>query len=216
MVGAATLTRLRAIAPVARRASRVVATLVAVAAASANAESLVVSVGCRDGSPNGAYELRGADGRLRVAGALSKGRRTGTFIFWNAKGARVAVIPYDNGQIAGTVALWHAPRRASGEGVRKLEAPYVGGRRNGITRSWYDSGRPRAELRYEDGALAEAQAWRADGSALADADARALAERDAVADAATFADLEGLVAANQPACDDGARTAWPPSAVPDS
>ncbi len=56
----------------------------------------VVTGACRDGVPNGAYELRMPDGRLRILGAFAKGRRTGTFLFWAASGARIAVIPYDD------------------------------------------------------------------------------------------------------------------------
>ena len=46
---------------------------------------LVVDGACRDGLPNGRYELRRADGRLRVVGAFNHGRRTGSFIFWERR-----------------------------------------------------------------------------------------------------------------------------------
>jgi antitoxin component YwqK of YwqJK toxin-antitoxin module len=172
--------------------------------AAASAETLDVSIACRDGVPNGGYELRGADGRLRVAGAFSKGHRTGTFIFWNARGARVAVIPYDDDVKVGTVALWHAPRGASTEGWRKLEAPYADGRRHGITRSWYDNGGPRAEVTYERGALAQVRAWRPNGTEVSEQEARALAARDASADDVQFAALESLVSSNMPTCENSA------------
>ena len=44
-----------------------------------------------------------------VVGAFAQGRMTGTFIFWSAAGARVAVMPFDNDAKSGTVALWYTP-----------------------------------------------------------------------------------------------------------
>jgi hypothetical protein len=170
------------------------------AAAAAPAETFDVSVACRDGVPNGAYEAHDGEGRLRIAGALAHGHRTGTFIFWDARGARLAVIPYDNGRKVGTVALWHPPGGSTHEGRRRLEAPYAGGMRHGVTRSWHDNGRPRAEVRYEHGRIAEARAWRRSGAELAPDDASAQAVRDAAAADALFAELESLVARNVPLC----------------
>jgi hypothetical protein len=91
---------------------------------------------CRAGLPHGSYELRGADGRLRVVGAFAQGRLTGTFIFWTAGGARLAVLPFDNEAKNGTVALWYAAPDARIEGGRRLEAPYVADLPHGIHRSW--------------------------------------------------------------------------------
>ena len=54
---------------------------------------LVASGACRDGQPNGAYELRSANGQVRISGAYAKGHRTGTFLFWSATGARIALVP---------------------------------------------------------------------------------------------------------------------------
>ena len=194
------LSRLRR-RPIAARASRLAAAAVALGGCiGAAAQSFDVSVGCRDGLANGAYELRSADGRLRVAGALAKGHRTGTFIFWNGQGARIAVVPYDDDRRVGTVALWYAPRVAGTQGTRKLEAPYAGGRRHGLTRSWHDNGRPRSEIEYEHGTLAGARAWQRDGTELAADDARAMAARDETADDAALAELDALVANNVPAC----------------
>src|SRR3982750_2852733 len=74
----------------------------------------VVAGNCRDGAPNGSYELRTSDGRLRIAGAFAHGRRTGTFLFWAATGARTALIPYDDDAKVGTVALWYPPAAPGG------------------------------------------------------------------------------------------------------
>ena len=63
------------------------------AVAAAPAESYVVDGACRDGVAQGRYELRTSSGALRVTGAFNHGRRTGSFIFWEPSGARVAHIP---------------------------------------------------------------------------------------------------------------------------
>ncbi len=83
----------------------------------------------------------------------------------------------------------------------QLEAVYSHGRLHGGKRSWYPNGRLRAEYRYEKGELREASASSEGGKALGDADARALAQRDAAADDAFVASLLAFVAANPPRCD---------------
>ena len=166
----------------------------------APAERLVANGACRDGVPNGAYELRMPDGRMRVLGAYAKGRRTGTFLFWASTGARIAVIPYEDDVKTGTVALWRAPAIRTGEPRRKLESAYSGGVLHGFTRSWHANGKPRAEYRYERGELAEAQAWSEEGAALPEPAARSLAVRDRANDANLYAEFEKIVAENLPRC----------------
>ena len=53
------------------RAAAATAILLATGSAAAAAPDLVASVGCRDGAPNGAYDLRMADGRMRILGAFA-------------------------------------------------------------------------------------------------------------------------------------------------
>ena len=167
----------------------------------AMAQGLVVEGACRDGEPNGAYALRSADGQLRVAGAFAKGRRTGTFLFWSERGARVAVVPYDTDRKAGTIALWYPPPASGADAPRKSEAAYVDNALHGEKRSWFPSGQPRTELRYEHGELVEARAWAAGGAAMPETAARARAARDAATDEAFYATLEALVARNAPNCE---------------
>jgi len=156
---------------------------------------------CRGGVPNGAYELKTPNGQVRVVGAFSQGRMTGTFIFWNAAGARLAVLPLDNDTRSGTIALWYTAPDGRSEKGHKLEAPYVEDRLHGIKRSWYPDGTRRTEARYERGELAEARAWSESGAPLPEADARALATRDAEADERAYASLVALVRQHPPVCE---------------
>ena len=156
---------------------------------------------CRSGVPNGAYELKLADGRVRVVGALSQGRLTGTFIFWRSGGARLAVVPLDNDERNGTVALWYTAPDGRSETGHRLEAPYRDDRLHGVKRSWYADGSPRTELRYDHGRLVAARAWSESGAPLPDAEARRLAERDAQADERTYASLVALVRQHLPVCE---------------
>lgn len=169
--------------------------------APAVAETLVAFGGCRDAQPNGLYELRTLENRLRIVGAFAKGRRTGTFVFWDAKGARVAVIPYDDDVKAGTVAVWYDPALAKADPPRKSETAYADGVLHGSKRSWHPNGRPRTDFRYEHGMLVEARAWTPGGAALSPGRARALADQDAAADERFYASLEAQVAANLPRCE---------------
>lgn len=165
------------------------------------AQTFDVVGSCRDGAPNGAYELRTQGGRLRVAGAFAHGRKTGTFIFWSSSGARVAVIPYQDDAKAGTVALWYIAPGASRELQRKLEAPYVADNLNGIKRSWNPRGGRRAEFRYENGVLTDARAWGEDGTPRPRLDAKAQAAADDLTDARFYEALEALVRDHMPRCD---------------
>ena len=175
--------------------------LIAAAAAPVFAQPFIVVGACRSGQPNGAYELRMEDGQLRVAGAFAHGRKTGTFIFWSEKGARIAVMPYDEDARSGTLALWHVSPDARVEGARRLEAPYVGDRLHGLVRSWYMNGAPRAEDRYEHGELVEARAWTEAGSQMTEAEARSLAASDAEADQRFCDELLAIVQDNMPRCE---------------
>jgi antitoxin component YwqK of YwqJK toxin-antitoxin module len=170
-------------------------------AAGAGAQQLEAVGACRDSVPNGAYELYQADGRLRAVGAFAQGRRTGTFIFWTGDGARIGVIPYSDDARSGTIALWYTTRGSGRELRPKSEAPYVDSRPHGVKRSWYRSGRPELEARYERGGLREVQAWAETGSPLADAEARALAARELSGDEALYAALDALVQEHRPRCD---------------
>ena len=170
-------------------------------AAGAAAEPLTVVGSCREGLPNGAYELRMTDGQLRAVGAFSYGKKTGTFIFWTPGGARVAVIPYDSDARNGTVALWYVGSGDRIEAGRRLEARYVDDHRHGITRSWHTNGALRSEYRYEHGQLIEARAWTEAAAALPEARARELALRDAESDQALIGALVSAVDDNLPRCD---------------
>jgi antitoxin component YwqK of YwqJK toxin-antitoxin module len=177
--------------------------LLALAPQLAAAPAFEVKGTCRDGLPHGAYELRAADGRMRVTGAFNHGKRTSSFLFWSAAGARIAHLPYDEGALSGTLVLWYPQAGATGEPRRQSEAVYAGGVPEGSRRTWYPSGHLRTELRYERGSLVEATAWSDAGRALSAADARRLAERDADVDGQALAALERMVDQNLPACGAG-------------
>ena len=101
-------------------------------------------------------------GRLQPRRAHVVVPRTG-----RATGIRVAHIPYDDGGISGTVALWYRADAPGRKPRQKLEAAYAKGVPHGPTRSWYPDGRPRGEYAYERGTLVAAKAWNALGTPLA-------------------------------------------------
>jgi antitoxin component YwqK of YwqJK toxin-antitoxin module len=179
----------------------IVALAFAAHAAAAIAENYDVRGSCRDGYVHGVYELRGEGNRLRVQGAFNRGLRTSSFLYWTSTGIRVAHVPYDEGAISGTVAMWYEYARAGREPQQKLEAAYANGERHGITRSWFSNGRPRGEYGYERGVLVAAKAWNALSAPLSADAARAQAARDADEDKRYYASLDAIVDANLPACE---------------
>jgi len=184
------------------KASRlIVAFGLAAFAAAAHAETFSVRGACREGYAHGVYELRDAADKLRAQGAFNRGARTSSFIFWTSNGVRVAHIPYDDGAVSGTVALWYAYVAPGREPRQKLEAAYAKGQRHGPTRSWFPNGRPRGEYVYENGKLVSAKGWNALSVALREGEAREQAQRDADEDAKFYASLDAIVEANLPACE---------------
>jgi hypothetical protein len=179
-------------------AAQVAAILLALASA-ASAQGLRVEGSCRDGYPHGSYELRDANGMVRAVGAFNRGKRTGSFLFWSAGGARLAQLPYDDDELSGNVAVWYPPVRGA-EQRQKLEAAYARGRLSGAKRSWHANGRERTQLRYADGELVEARAFADTGKPLPDADARTLAVRDQAVDARFIHSLAALVREHLPRC----------------
>ncbi len=168
--------------------------------AQAAQEVLVANGGCRDGRPNGAFALRSPDGRLRVSGAFHEGKRTGTFIFWNAAGLRVAVIPYEEDVRNGTIALWQPGPRGGRDPTRRLEAPVVRGHAHGVTRAWDTDARLRYEATYAHDQLQRVLAWDASGKQLGDDAARAMANEAQRRDSAYIDGLEAMLARHRPSC----------------
>lgn len=182
-------------------AARLIVLAAALAAPSARAQDLEVRGGCRDGRPHGVYELKAPDGRVRVIGAFNRGKRTSSFIFWTSSGVRVAQIPYDEGAISGTVALWYAGAPPGGDAPWKLQAAYANGTLDGPKRSWLPSGRLRGEYLYENGVLVAAKAWSASGAPMPEAAARAQAAKDLDEDRRTYATLDAIVDGHLPPCE---------------
>jgi hypothetical protein len=173
---------------------------VAARAAWAQAPAWVVDGNCRDGQPNGLYELHDPAGRLRVAGAFNHGRRTGSFIFWTESGTRAAHIPFDDDVRNGTLATWY-PGEPSREPPRRLESAWRQGVRSGLTRSWYADGHRRSETDYAEGRQIASSGWSDTGARLDDTAARALADRDAAEADGYYAGLEAMVRDHLPHCD---------------
>ena len=193
MVGAAPLTlRLAA------------AVLALVVAGIAGAQSYTAKGHCRDGQPHGVYELRDARGTVRAVGAYNRGKRTGSFIFWSSEGVRIAHLPFDEDALSGTLAMWYAGKPGR-EPQRKLEAAYRNGQLDGDKRSWYPNGSARGHYRYESGELRAATASSEAGKPLGQAEARALAQRDATTDEAFVASLLAIVRDHPPVCDASAE-----------
>ena len=170
-------------------------------AAGAGAQQLEAVGACREGVPNGAYELYQADGRLRAVGAFAQGKKTGTFIFWTADGARIGVMPYADDVRNGTIALWYTARGNGRELRPKSEAPYQENKLHGIKRYWYRIAHSEIEARYEGGSLQEVRAWTEAGLPLGEAEARALAVRELARDEELYQTLDTLVRDHRPRCD---------------
>ena len=185
----------------ARLTAAVVAAGVAAGFAVAESPAYVADGSCRDGVAHGRYELRTPTGSLRASGAFNHGRRTGSFIFWDGAGARVAHIPYDDDARSGTLATWYPPRADGADVVPRFESAFRHGARDGLTRTWYRDGHRRSEAEFAGGEVVAVAAWSDAGAKLPARAAREIVERDARDATAMYDALEALVGANLPRCD---------------
>ena len=189
------------VGPAARLTSFVAASALAANAAAAPLPTWAIDAGCRDGQPHGRYALRSGDGALQVAGAFNHGKRTGSFIFWTPSGSRIAHIPYEDDGRNGTLATWYAAATPGEEPPRRSESAWRHGIRDGVTRTWYEDGQRRSETDYARGTQVATAGWTDAGARLGDRAAREIAERDAAAADARYAELEALVRDHLPRCD---------------
>jgi hypothetical protein len=135
---------------------------------------------------------------MRVQGAYNHGQRAGSFFFWSADGARIAQLPFDDDVLSGTLSLWYDG--AGGEPLRKLEAAYRNGERDGPTRLWSADGQLRGEFDYAAGRLTGERAYDDEGAPLTDAQSRALAERERAETARFVDDLLATLRRHPPDC----------------
>jgi antitoxin component YwqK of YwqJK toxin-antitoxin module len=130
--------------------------------APAPAPQYEVKGACKDGQPDGPYELRLASGGpLQATGPFEAGARSGLFTFYDSDGRKIAEVPYRLDQIDGMVKLWYpaATPGTAEQGPRKLESLFAAGVRDGLTTAWYADGARRAELVYMNGVPRRAQYW---------------------------------------------------------
>jgi hypothetical protein len=186
-------------ARLARAIAVVVAVVLATPIAAAAAARWIVDGSCRDGRPQGPYQLRSDGGQLRAAGAFNEGTRTGSFIFWRDNGVRAAHVPYDNGIRNGTVATWYeaAPGR---EPPRHFESAWRHGVREGETRSWYPDGHRRSKTEYVAGRIVSSIGWSDAGEPLSGEAARELALQDEKAADADYVATDALLRDHPPRC----------------
>lgn len=187
-------------APRLTRTALVLVAALAQAADGATMATWVADGNCRDGRPQGPYQLRTGEGQLRVAGAFNDGARTGSFIFWSDAGVRIAHLPFDHDLLNGTAAIWYEapPGR---EPPRRFESAWRHGKRDGETRSWYRDGRPRAQIQYAAGRITASAGWTHTGTRMPEAVARETAQQDAAAMDTLYAELDTLVREHMPRCD---------------
>jgi antitoxin component YwqK of YwqJK toxin-antitoxin module len=178
-----------------------IAVLCGALACATPAETYYPSVACRDGAPDGPFELRDARGTLVVSGSLAGGVRDGTFHFHDGGGLRQVELRYRQGTLDGPVRLWWSRSTTrTGDPRPKLEARYVDGVPDGGARSWHPDGRRRGEFEYDRGRLIAARLWNPDGAAASDAEAAECARLDLEADGRYYAVLADLVDEHIPAC----------------
>ncbi|HEY5738488.1 MAG TPA: hypothetical protein VIW27_02125 [Gammaproteobacteria bacterium] len=168
-------------------------------AVAASSDGLSVAAECRNGVPEGKYQIESAQGRVRVKGSFVDGLRDGEFVFYTANGDRMIVLPYTRGLLNGAVKAWHVGAGDANSPL-KLLSDIKDGFIKGRHRTWYENGKPRSDFVIEDGEITAGETWNPDGTVLEIKDRAQFLSAEIQSDFAYYERLEQVMDAHPPTC----------------
>ncbi len=139
------------------------------------------------------FLIRDTQKRVRVDGRVDSGRMTGTWVYYDSYGEKLAVVNYKLDQRHGPVQLYYVT--ADGPAVRRLRmtGEFVNGAQNGMLQSRWPSGGKKLERDFDQGILQGARGWTEKGARLDDGMAMAAAIKESRDEDALLAELESFV-----------------------
>jgi hypothetical protein len=139
------------------------------------------------------FVIRDTQKRVRVDGRVDSGRMTGTWVYYDSYGEKLAVVSYRLDQRHGPVQLYYVT--ADGPAVRRLRmtGEFVNGAQNGMLQSRWPSGGKKLERDFDQGILQGARGWTEKGGRMEDGTAMAAAIKESRDEDALLAELESFV-----------------------
>jgi hypothetical protein len=147
-----------------------------------------------DGKPEGLFELRTPDGKVQVRGNFEQGRKTGTWIFADSGGVKVAELTYRDGLRDGPFQMWYGsfafPESA---GKDKLAATFDADQLDGDKTRWRKDGSPECKTRFDHGTIINAECWDGNGVQKSQSDSLKMARDELKADEEWFKEMDGWI-----------------------
>lgn len=147
-----------------------------------------------DGKPEGLFELRDSRGNVQVRGNFQQGRKTGTWIFSDSGGIKVAELTYRDGLRHGPFRMWYGslafPESA---GKDKVAAAFDGDQLNGDKTRWRKDGSPECKTRFDHGAIINVECWDANGLQMSEAESLKITREELKADEEWFKAMDDWI-----------------------
>lgn len=139
------------------------------------------------------FVIRDKQQRIRVDGRVDSGRMTGTWLYYDSKGEKLAMVSYSADQRTGPAELFYVT--ADGPAVKRtrMKGVYAAGAQNGMFTSNWPSGGKKSERDFDQGILQGARGWSEKGVRLGDGAAMTAAIGESKAEEELLIELENFV-----------------------
>ncbi len=139
------------------------------------------------------FVIRDKQQRLRVDGRVDSGRMTGTWLYYDSKGEKLALVTYRADQRTGPAELFYVTADGPAVKRQRMNGAYVAGTQNGMFTSNWPSGGKKLERDFDQGILQGARGWSEKGERLSDGAAMTAAIAESKAEEDLLTELENFV-----------------------
>ena len=142
------------------------------------------------------FVIRDKQQRVRVDGRVDGGRMTGSWLYYDSKGERLASVTYRADQRTGPAELYYVTADGPAVKRQRMHGTYVAGSQHGTFTSNWPSGGKKLERDFDQGILQGARGWTekgermSDGAAMTTAIAESKAEEDLLTELENFVQLQ--------------------------
>ena len=139
------------------------------------------------------FVIRDKQQRLRVDGRVNAGRMDGTWVYYDSKGEKLAIVNYKLDQRHGPVQLYYVTADGPAVGRVRMLGAYDGGSAQGLLTSRWASGGKKLERDFDHGILQGARGWTEKNTRMSDGEAMKSAIEESRAEEALLSELENFV-----------------------
>lgn len=139
------------------------------------------------------FVIRDKQQRIRVDGRVRGGQMDGTWVYFDSRGEKLAVINYKLDQRHGPAHLYYVSADGPAAGRVRMSGSYIDGMPNGMVESRWASGGKKLERDFDRGILQGSRGWSEKGARLSDGAAMAAAIEEGRNEEALLTELENFV-----------------------